>query len=125
MNTQKTQVTIPQITAERLDDIISDNEFKIIDVRDAKGIEQQGSIPGAINIPLDLVEEEIGKRHDHPDSVFNHDGPLLFCCTGGVMSYMGAMRAQENGIENIFNLEGGHSGWMKWKQSCSEVLTFA
>ncbi len=108
---------IPQITADKLDDIILNSKFKIIDVRDPMGIEKQGSIPGAINIPLDLVEEEIGKRHENSDSIFNHDGSFLFCCTGGVMSYMGAIRAHEHGIKNVFNLEGGHSGWMKWKQS--------
>lgn len=121
MKTKETKGVIPQIAVDKLDDIISDSKYKIIDVRDAKGIETQGSIPGAINIPLDLVEQEIGKRHEYPHSTFNHDGPFLFCCTGGVMSYIGAIRAHENGIENVYNLEGGHSGWMKWKQSRQEV----
>jgi rhodanese-related sulfurtransferase len=121
MTTHQREAVIPQITEDKLDNILSDTNFKIIDVRDAKGIEKQGSIPGAINIPLDLVEEEIGKRHQNPDSIFNHDGSFLFCCTGGVMSYMAAIRARENGIENVFNLEGGHSAWIKWKQAKHEV----
>ena len=117
MNIQETKAVIPQITADKLDEIIVDNKYRIIDVRDALAIEKQGNIPGAINIPLDIVVEMIGKRDNDPGSVFNHEGPFLFCCTGGVMSYMGAIRAMENGIENVFNLEGGHSGWMKWKQT--------
>lgn len=117
MKTQETKEVIPQITADKLDAIICNNNYKIIDVRDAGAIEKQGSIPGAINIPLDAVAEAVGKRHEDAGSVFNHEGSFLFCCTGGVMSYMGAIRARENGIENVFNLEGGHSGWMNWKRS--------
>lgn len=121
MKNPETNAIIPQLTADRLEDIICDSRYKIIDVRDAKGIEKQGSIPGAINIPLDLLVEEIGKKHDNQDSVFNHKGPFLFCCTGGVMSYMAAIRAKENGIEHVVNLEGGHSAWMKWKLSGAKV----
>jgi rhodanese-related sulfurtransferase len=115
MMNKKITVAIPQITVDKLDDIISDSRYRIIDVRDPKGIEKQGRIPGAINIPLDLVEQVIGKRHVEHDSIFNHDGPFLFCCTGGVLSYLGAIRAKENGIENVFNLEGGHSAWKQFK----------
>lgn len=121
MNTQKSKVEIPQVKAAQLDEIISDSNFKIIDVRDVKGIDTQGSIPGAINIPLDMVKEEIDKRNENPNSVFNHNGPILFCCTGGVMSYMGAITAWENGIKNVYNLEGGHSGWKKFKSELQLV----
>ena len=117
MNAQETIIGIPQITSDHLDDILLDGQFKIIDVRDASGIKKQGSIPGAINIPLDSVVSEIRKRQGNPDSVFHHKGSFLFCCAGGVMSYMAAIRAQECGIEKVYNLEGGHAGYMKWKQS--------
>ena len=74
-----------------------------------KGIETQGSIPGAINIPFDSIDKSIEEDND----IFNCDGPFLFCCTGGVMSYMAAIKAQEKGVKNVCNLEGGHSAWMK------------
>jgi len=106
---------IRQIPANRLDTIISENNYKIIDVRDLKGIEKQGSIPRAINIPFDTVESAIDKNHENYNSIFNSDGPYLFCCTGGVMSYMAAIKAQEIGIKNVCNLDGGHSAWLKSK----------
>ncbi len=123
MKTEEPQVIIPQLTVDKLDSIISDRSFQIIDVRDAKGIKTQGRIPGAINIPLEQVEAEIVQRHQNPDSIFNRDVSYLFCCTGGVMSYMGAICAVKHGLENVFNLEGGHAGWMKWKESNSALVT--
>ncbi len=100
---------IEQISADKLDSIIANGEFTIIDVRSPEGIKSQGSIPGAINIPLEEVKRQIDERQSTPDFVLNGEGPFLFCCTGGVMSYMAAIHAQENGVKRVHNLDGGHS----------------
>lgn len=106
---------IRQIPANRLDGILTENNYTIIDVRDPKGIEKQGSIPGAINIPFDTLERAINPNHEEYNPIFKGKGPYLFCCTGGVMSYMAGLKVQERGIKNICNLDGGHSGWLKSK----------
>lgn len=119
MNSQKDQVmkeTIQQIPVSELDAIISENSHTIIDVRDQKTIEAQGSIPGAINIPFDTVETELDHRHDNPNSVFNGKHPYLFYCVGGGMSFKVASMAQEKGLKNVCNLDGGHSSWLKLKE---------
>ncbi len=108
---------IEQITVDRLDAILANRSFTIIDVRDAAAIENQGSIPGAVNIPYEQIESSLEERLTREDSAFNSGKPLLFCCTGGVMSYMAALKAQEKGLKEIFNLEGGHAAWMKLKES--------
>ena len=114
---------IEQITVDRLDDIISENKFTIIDVRGPNGIESQGKIPGAINVPFETFDGAIDGYQEDVNSIFNNDGPFLFCCTGGVMSYMAAIRAQEKGIQDVFNLEGGHSAWLKMKKEMIEART--
>jgi len=106
---------IEQIKVDQLDGILEEGNFTIIDVRSPQGIESQGSIPKAVNIPLDEVKSRIDKRNENPDSVLNGKGPFLFCCTGGVMSYMAAIHAQESGMQGVYNLEGGHSAWKNLK----------
>jgi rhodanese-related sulfurtransferase len=104
---------IEQVTADKLDAIISQNRFNIIDVRSPKAIQNQGNIPGAINLPFETVEEGLTtliKNGSH--SNFKPGNPFLFCCTGGVMSYMAAIKAQKNGLDNLYNLEGGHAAWI-------------
>ena len=124
MNNQKIkapQEIIDQISVVKLDSIISDKSYKIIDVRSPEGIDSQGSIPGAINIPFDSVESAFDPQHEDYNSMFNDKEAFLFCCTGGVMSYMAAIKAQEKGIKNVCNLEGGHSAWLKFKTLNSHV----
>ena len=115
MKTQ--QNSIEQITVDKLDSIINEGQFKIIDVRNAKGIETQGSIPNAINIPFEDIDQAIDCNHKDYNSIFNSEDQFLFCCTGGVMSYMAALKAQEKGIKQVYNLEGGHSAWKNLKHS--------
>ena len=120
MNNQNVNTSngnIEQINVNKLQVIIYENNHKIIDVRGPKDIKTQGSIPGAINIPFDSVGTAIDEHHEHYNSIFNGDGPFLFCCTGGVMSYMAAIKSQEIGIKNVLNLEGGHSAWLKLKEA--------
>lgn len=112
---------IEQISANQLDAVIAGGEFTIIDVRSPQGIESQGSIPAAVNIPLEEVKKQIDERKSTADSLLNGDGPFLFCCTGGVMSYMAAIHAQENGMPGVHNLEGGHSAWKKLKEEQAQA----
>ena len=116
-NTQANSKIIKQITARQLDAILTENSFTIIDVRDAAAIQSQGSIPGAVNLPLERIQSEFDEVRQENPAVFSGKKPLLFCCTGGVMSYVAALKFREEGVSNVYNLEGGHAGWMKLKQS--------
>ena len=46
------QTLISQVTADKLDNILTEKIFNIIDVRDQAAIKDQGDIPGSINIPF-------------------------------------------------------------------------
>lgn len=116
-NTKVKRKIIKQITSEQLDAIIAEKSFTIIDVRDAKAIMKQGIIPCAINLPLESIQSDFDQVRRENSDVFIEKEPLLFCCTGGVMSYVAALKAQEEGFSNVYNLEGGHAGWMKFKQT--------
>ena len=121
MKDQTKTASIEQISVDKLDEIIRDNTFNIIDVRDSMSIKSQGSIPGAINIPFDRIDNSIDREHPDYHLVFDSKDPLLFCCTGGVMSYMAAIKAQQSGIRQVFNLEGGHAAWKKSNEVLAEI----
>lgn len=109
------QALISQVTADKLDNIVAEKIFNIIDVRDQVAIKDQGDIPGSINIPFKIIESSMDPEHEDYHTVFEANRPILFCCTGGVMSYMAALKAEKNGIQDLHNLEGGHAAWLSFK----------
>lgn len=73
----------------------------VVDVRNPGELEQ-GTIPGAINIPL----AELGRRHaELPDT------PVVVHCAGGWRSSVGASLLRHHGHADVSDLLGGYGAW--------------
>lgn len=70
---------------------------KVIDVR-SSGEFRERSLPGAINIPLGRLQEEVARVF--PD----RNQPLLLHCLGGGRSALGRRFLKRLGYRNVFNL---------------------
>ena len=70
---------------------------KVIDVR-SDGEFQERHLPGAVNVPLDRLREEI------PRLAPNKDLPLLLHCLSGGRSGIGKASLRRMGYRNVFNL---------------------
>jgi phage shock protein E len=70
---------------------------KVIDVR-SEGEFRGGHLPGAINIPLDRLRDEIARIA--PDK----EQPLLLHCLSGTRSGLGKTSLSKMGYRNAFNL---------------------
>ena len=70
---------------------------RVIDVR-SEGEFQERHLPGAVNVPLDRLRDEI-VRHA-PDK----EQPLLLHCLSGARSAMGKASLRKMGYRNAFNL---------------------
>ena len=78
----------------------------VIDVR--KSVEFGAAhIPGATNIPLDDIE----KRLDE----FRSDNGVLIYCINGARTRQAEPLLFNNGIENVFHLEGAFQAWIQGK----------
>ena len=78
----------------------------VIDVR--KPVEFGAAhIPGAKNIPLDDIE----KRLDE----FRSDNGVLIYCINGARTRQAEPLLFNNGIENVFHLEGAFQAWIQGK----------
>ncbi|MGO8931202.1 MAG: rhodanese-like domain-containing protein [Limisphaerales bacterium] len=70
---------------------------RVIDVR-SEGEFQERHLPGAVNVPLDRLRDEI-TRHA-PDKA----QPLLLHCLSGTRSGIGKAVLKKMGYRNVFNL---------------------
>jgi NADPH-dependent 2,4-dienoyl-CoA reductase/sulfur reductase-like enzyme/peroxiredoxin family protein/rhodanese-related sulfurtransferase/TusA-related sulfurtransferase len=62
-----------------------------------------GSIPGAVNIPLDSLRERI--------SEIPRNKTVIVFCRVGLIAYNAARVLEANGINDYYNLSGGYETW--------------
>lgn len=91
-------------------DKISDKEYLfLVDVRTPEEF-NSGSVDGAVNIPLSVLEKEFSQFK-------NHENIVVFC-RSGARSGNAQIILQQHGFENVVN--GGP--WQNVQQALDEVL---
>ncbi len=84
----------------------------IIDARDSGDIEREGSIPGAVTIPLSTLEWRVDPTSPFRlNEVVDFDGPLILVCNDGYSSSLAAARLRELGRTEVGDLVGGFRAW--------------
>ena len=84
--------------------LVSADALLVVDVR--KPIEFGiAHIPGAKNIPLDEIEDRLDE--------FRNDNGVLIYCINGARTRQAEPLLFNNGIENVFHLQGALQGWIR------------
>lgn len=97
---------IPQITVQELHKLFQANwpgNTLLLDVR-GKGEFRAMSIPGAVNIPLNEVEDAV-------DELSKYNKIYVQCHSGG-RSQMACMLLAAKGLHNTMNVAGGIRDWI-------------
>ena len=91
----------PEQVLEKLD---SDKPLLAVDVRKPAefGV---AHIPGAINIPVDEIEERL-------DELKHNNGVLIYCINGSRTRQAEAILMGAD-VSNVYHLEGTFSGWIR------------
>lgn len=76
----------------------------LVDVR-TSGEFASGHIPGAVNIPLNVLEQRL---IDLP-----HSKPVIVVCQTGNRSINGAKILMRAGFHDVYNFVGGTSSWQR------------
>lgn len=91
-----------RMTTEEVKQYMDTNkEVSIIDVRETEEV-KAGKIPGAVNIPLGLLEfrlQDIDESKEH-----------IMVCRSGNRSGMASSLLEERGY-NVINMDGGMMDW--------------
>jgi MFS family permease len=92
----------PCIKPEELSSILAGKSSLILDVRSSSEF-LAGSVPGSINIPIDVLQDNISKL---PNQII-----VTVCAKGGGRSLKAANLLRENGHAQAFYLCEGYHGW--------------
>jgi hydroxyacylglutathione hydrolase len=78
-------------------------DLQVVDIRNQGEIDETGSIPGSVNIPLPQLVGRLGE--------LDPDAPTVVYCAGGYRSTIAASTLRANGFADVSDLLGGIGAW--------------
>jgi len=82
----------------------------LVDVR-SQAEHQRGSLPGAINIPVDELRERLGELPP--------DRPIVVFCQIGLRGYLAYRLLSQHGFRRLRNLSGGYRSWLAQQEAAA------
>ena len=105
--------SIQSINPNKAIDLVGNNEFIFIDLRDKSELLKSGKIPGAMSCPRGMLEFFIDSKSQFHKEIFSQKKNFIFYCASGFRSALGTETASKMGVKKVSNLTGGFSAWVK------------
>ncbi|MBM3338906.1 MAG: rhodanese-like domain-containing protein [Betaproteobacteria bacterium] len=99
-----------------------DISLQLVDIRDVRELEREGSIPGALHAPRGMLEFWVDPESPYFKSIFaDEDKEFVLFCGGGWRSALAAKTLQDMGMTKIAHMDGGFTAW---KAAQAEVISY-
>ncbi|HEV7415066.1 MAG TPA: rhodanese-like domain-containing protein [Tianweitania sediminis] len=82
----------------------------LVDIRDPRELEREGTIEGALHAPRGMLEFWIDPESPYHKPVFAEDKTFVFFCAAGWRSLLAAQVAQDMGLK-ARSMRGGFAEW--------------
>ena len=83
----------------------------LIDLRDVRELQRQGTVPDAFHAPRGMLEFWADPDSPYHKPVFRTDKKLVLFCASGLRSALAVRTLQEMGMDNVLDMEGGFTEW--------------
>jgi rhodanese-related sulfurtransferase len=103
--------TVVSYNTQQALDLVSDESVVFVDVRESDELTKGGAIEGAIHLPRGVLEFYIDPKSSMHMDIFSSGKKVIFYCQTGGRSVLATKLAQDMGVENPVNLEGGFRAW--------------
>lgn len=87
------------------------DDVVFVDLRDVRELEREGVIPGAFHCPRGMLEFWLDPESPYHKPVFAENKDFVFFCNAAWRSALAADTAQQMGLERVFEMDGGFTGW--------------
>lgn len=101
---------VPRITPEQAQELITNDDALVVDVRDAPEVDKSGKVAGAVHVPRGMLEFRADAESPYYDPNFVKDKPVIVYCAAGGRAALSGQALKEMGYEQVYNL-GGFSDW--------------
>ena len=106
---QVTTYSVEQVAAR-----LNDPKVQIVDIRDVRELEREGTVPGALLAPRGMLEFWVDPDSPYYKPVFGDEGKeFILFCGAGWRSALATQTLQNMGMTNVAHIDGGFGAWKK------------
>ena len=109
VNEAKARIT--SLSVEEARKRLGQDGVVFVDLRDVRELEREGVIPGAFHCPRGMLEFWLDPESPYHKPVFATGQQFVFFCNGAWRSALAADTAQQMGLDNVTEMEGGFTAW--------------
>ncbi len=106
-----------QVTTYSVADVkahLADPKVQIVDIRDVRELEREGTLPGCFNAPRGMLEFWVDPASPYYKPVFGDASKeFILFCGAGWRSALAAKTLQDMGMTNVAHIDGGFGEWVK------------
>lgn len=89
-------------------------KVQIVDIRDPRELEREGTVPGALLAPRGMLEFWVDPASPYYKPVFGDDSTeFILFCGAGWRSALATKTLQDMGMTNVAHIDGGFAEWKK------------
>ena len=93
---------------------LTDPAVQIVDIRDPRELERDGTVPGALLAPRGMLEFWVDPASPYFKPVFADESKqFILFCGAGWRSALATKTLQDMGMTNVAHIDGGFSAWKK------------
>ncbi|SFB91971.1 Rhodanese-related sulfurtransferase [Polaromonas sp. OV174] len=93
---------------------LSDPKVQIVDIRDVRELEREGTVPGAFLAPRGMLEFWVDPASPYHKPVFADESrEFILFCGAGWRSALATKTLQDMGMCNVAHIDGGFAEWLK------------
>lgn len=108
---QITTYSVAQVR-ERL--AAGDVTLQVVDIRDPRELEREGTVPGALHAPRGMLEFWVDPESPYYKPVFGDEGrEFVLFCGAGWRSALATKTLRDMGMGNVAHIDGGFAEWRK------------
>ena len=106
---QVTTYSVQEVSAR-----LGDARVQIVDIRDVRELEREGTVPGALLAPRGMLEFWVDPASPYHKPLFADEGrEFILFCGAGWRSALAAKALQDMGMGNVAHIDGGWAAWVK------------
>ena len=106
---QVTTYSVAQVQAR-----MNDTDVQIVDIRDVRELERDGTVVGAYPAPRGMLEFWVDPASPYHKPLFADESKeFILYCGAGWRSALAAKSLQDMGMTNVAHIDGGYAAWVK------------